>query len=92
MLRHTHQLTVERAVVRKRFVSWGDGEADREWKCLSLLAAHAPGVSPRPVRREFEGDAPIVVMERLDGTPLPLEPATPVDAPKRPGLDLRPRV
>lgn len=77
MLRHTHQLTVERAVVRKRFVSWGDGEADREWKCLSLLAAHAPGVSPRPVRREFEGDAPIVVMERLDGTPLPLEPATP---------------
>ncbi|WP_162249503.1 phosphotransferase [Microbacterium sp. Root166] len=62
--------------MRKTFVSWDDAEADREWKCLSLLATHAPGIAPRPISREFDGDAPVVVMERLVGDPLPLEPAT----------------
>ena len=73
----THELTFTETEVRKRYVSWDRGEADREWSCLTLLAAHAPGVAPRPLRREHDGDAPVVVMERLHGTPLDGGPFTP---------------
>ncbi|WP_205710896.1 phosphotransferase family protein [Isoptericola sp. BMS4] len=73
---HTHAITVGETEVRKRYVSWSRGEADREWTCLTLLAAHAPGVAPRPLRRETEDDAPVVVMERLPGTPLGGAPLT----------------
>jgi len=74
----THQLTFTETEVRKRFTSWDRGEADREWSCLSLLAEHAPGVAPRPVRRESDGGAPVVVMERVHGEPpdgIPMTPA-----------------
>lgn len=74
---HTHDLAFFATEVRKRFVSWDRGEADREWGCLTILAAHAPGVSPRPLRRELDGDAPVIVMERLHGTPLGKAPLTP---------------
>jgi hypothetical protein len=66
----THELTFAGAEVRKRFVSWDRGEAEREWACLRLLAEHAPGVAPRPLRREIVDGAPVVVMERLPGAPL----------------------
>ncbi len=64
-------------VVRKRFVSWSDGEADREWAGLVALARHAPGLAPAPISREVEGDAPVVVMSRVPGVPLGREPLTP---------------
>ncbi len=67
---HTHDLTFTEAEVRKRYVSWDRGEADREWACLTLLAEHAPGLAPRPLRREKDDGAPVVVMERLPGEPL----------------------
>ena len=67
---HTHDLTFTAAEVRKRYVSWDRGEADREWKCLTVLAAHAPGVAPRPLRRETSDGGPVIVMERLPGEPL----------------------
>ena len=70
MQTQTHDLTFADAEVRKRFVRWVDGEADREWGCLTLLDRHAPGVAPRPIRRETEAGAPVVVMERLPGSPL----------------------
>lgn len=76
MQRHTHHLTFTPTEVRKRFVSWERGEADREWACLTLLAEHAPGVAPRPLRREIEDGAPVVVMERLPGEPLGAAPLT----------------
>jgi Ser/Thr protein kinase RdoA (MazF antagonist) len=73
----THELTFTDTEVRKRFVSWDRGEAEREWGCLRLLAEHAPGVAPRPLRREIVDGAPVVVMERLPGRPLGDGPLTP---------------
>jgi aminoglycoside phosphotransferase (APT) family kinase protein len=72
----THDLTFTATEVRKRYVSWDDGEPDREWGCLTLLADHAPGVAPRPLRRETYDGAPVVVMERLPGEPLGRAPLT----------------
>jgi Ser/Thr protein kinase RdoA (MazF antagonist) len=73
---HTHELSVTDTEVHKRFVSWERGEADREWGCLALLAEHAPGVAPRPLRRDTHDGAPVVVMERLPGDPLGGAPLT----------------
>lgn len=70
MQTQTHDLTFSATEVRKRYVTWSDGEADREWRCLCLLADWAPGIAPRPVRRETCNGAPVVVMERLPGEPL----------------------
>ena len=78
MQTQTHELTFTDTEVRKRFVSWDRGEAEREWGCLRLLAEHAPGVAPRPLRREIEDGAPVVVMERLPGRPLGDGPLTTV--------------
>lgn len=73
---HTHRLTVDGDVVRKRYVSWADGEADREWRGLGLLDAHAPGLAPVPLGRETEAGAPVVVMGRVPGEPLGSAPLT----------------
>lgn len=72
----THDLTFTDGEVRKRYVTWDRGEADREWALLTLLADLAPGIAPRPLRRETDGDAPVVVMERLPGQPLDGTPLT----------------
>lgn len=72
----THGLTFTATEVHKRYVSWDRGEADREWACLSLLADHATGVAPRPLRRETRDGGPVVVMERLPGEPLGSAPLT----------------
>lgn len=74
---HTHRLTIEGGVVRKRFVSWGDGEADREWEGLTALARHAPGLAPAPIAREVHEGAPVVTMSRLPGIPLGSSPLAP---------------
>jgi aminoglycoside phosphotransferase (APT) family kinase protein len=76
MQTQTHDLAFSATEVRKRYVTWSDGEADREWRCLSLLAECAPGVAPRPVRREVWNGAPVVVMERLPGEALGRAPLT----------------
>ncbi|MEO5850918.1 MAG: aminoglycoside phosphotransferase family protein [Nocardioides sp.] len=62
--------------MRKRYVSWDRGEPDREWAGLALLAEHAPGLAPQPVRRETWEGAPAVVMTRLPGRPLGDAPLT----------------
>lgn len=64
---HTHRLTIEDDVVRKRFVSWSAGEADREWAGLIALALHAPGLAPAPIARDVHEGAPVVTMSRLPG-------------------------
>ncbi|GLJ59921.1 hypothetical protein GCM10017576_00500 [Microbacterium barkeri] len=73
----THELRFTPTEVRKRFVSWSDGEADREWECLQLIWTHAPGLAPRPLRREVADGHPVVVMERIPGEPLGEGPLTP---------------
>jgi aminoglycoside phosphotransferase len=67
---HTHELVFDGDVVRKRFVSWSEGEAEREWSGLSLLDRCAPGLAPRPLARETEGEPPVIVMSRVPGEPL----------------------
>lgn len=76
MQTRTHELTFTDTEVRKRFVTWDRGEAEREWACLRLLAEHAPGLAPRPLRRQIDDGAPVVVMERLPGEPLGAAPLT----------------
>ena len=75
---HTHRLTFDGDVVRKQYVSWSKGEADREWAGLVALARHAPGLAPTPVARQVEGGAPVVVMSRVPGAPLGADPLSPV--------------
>lgn len=76
MQSHTHDLRFTDTEVRKRFLSWDDGEADREWGCLSLIAEHAPGLAPRPRCRETVDGHPVVIMDRLPGVPLGDTPLT----------------
>ncbi len=73
---HTHDLRIADAVVRKRFLSWADGEADREWRCLQLVWEQAPGLAPRPLEQATEDGHPVVIMERVPGVPLGDKPLT----------------
>lgn len=47
----THTIEVDGPVVRKRYRTWARDEPTREWTALALLAAHAPDLSPTPLRR-----------------------------------------
>lgn len=76
MRTYTHQVTLGPSRVRKRFIKWQDGEADREWKCLTLLDEQAPGLAPSPLERTMENGAPVIVMERIPGSPLGNVPLT----------------
>lgn len=67
---HTHDLTFTETTVRKRFVSWDAGEAEREWAMVDLLAHSAPGLAPKPLHCELENGAPVIVMERVSGSPI----------------------
>ena len=71
----THGLTIGDHEVRKEFVADHEAMAEREWACLVLLAEHAPGLAPRPLRRE-DGETPVIVMERLPGAHLEPRPLT----------------
>ncbi|MFF4191530.1 phosphotransferase [Nonomuraea sp. NPDC001831] len=63
---HTHVLDIDGDVVTKRYVDGKAGAAEREWRALTLLAEHAPGLSPWPIA--FEDG--VVRMTRIDGVPL----------------------
>ncbi|MFC4111833.1 phosphotransferase [Nonomuraea zeae] len=65
-LHHTHELAFDGDVVTKRYVDSKPGAAEREWRGLSLLAEHAPGLAPAPIA--FEDG--VVRMTRIDGVPL----------------------
>lgn len=71
----THAVSLGASEVRKQYVADHEAEADREWACLTLLAEHAPGLAPRPLRRE-DGETPVIVMERLPGAHLAPRPLT----------------
>lgn len=71
----THGVTLSASEVRKQFVADHEDRAEREWACLVLLAEHAPGLAPRPLRRE-DGETPVIVMERLPGSHLEPRPLT----------------
>jgi hypothetical protein len=54
----------------KRFRSRGRCEPEREWAALRLLAGHAPGLAPAPLRADLAGDPAMIEMSRLPGVPL----------------------
>ncbi|MFJ2916741.1 phosphotransferase [Streptomyces sp. NPDC087307] len=74
----THEIEILGDTVTKRYRK-GDVRAllDREWRALTLLDAHAPGLAPEPLSVDREADPPTVVMSRVPGVPLR---GAPVDA------------
>ncbi|MDR2294298.1 MAG: aminoglycoside phosphotransferase family protein [Microbacterium sp.] len=77
MQTQTHHISLGETEVRKRFRNWADGEPDREWGCLRVIWAHAPGLAPRPLRRETSDGCPVVVMSRVPGIALGTAPLLP---------------
>ncbi|WP_158578699.1 phosphotransferase family protein [Spongiactinospora rosea] len=72
----THDLEFGDEVVIKRYRSWDRREPQREWTALTLLAEHAPGLAPAPIRADLNVSPPTVVMSRLPGHVLRGAPAT----------------
>ncbi len=75
----THEMSVDpdREIVVKRFVQADRGEPAREWRALTLLAEHAPGLAPEPIQADLEADPPVIEMSLLPGEPLGGAPLTP---------------
>jgi len=76
----THEVIVDpdRELVVKRFVAADRGEPAREWRALTLLAEHAPGLAPEPVRADLAADPAVIEMSLLPGEPLGGGPLTPL--------------
>ncbi|MFF1714990.1 phosphotransferase family protein [Streptomyces sp. NPDC058268] len=66
----THVVEVTADQVVKRFPRGDEERAAREWRALTLLAEHAPGLAPDPRSLDLAAGAPTVVMSRLAGAPL----------------------
>jgi Phosphotransferase enzyme family len=64
----THRVELLPDRVVKRYRHWGEREHEREWRALTLLQAHAPGLAPAPL--DLDRAFPAVVMSRLPGTVL----------------------
>ncbi|MFD8596620.1 aminoglycoside phosphotransferase family protein [Kitasatospora sp. NPDC059646] len=62
----THHVELLPDTVRKRFRPTADTTPSREWRALTLLARHAPGLATRPL--SLTGRT--VTMTRLPGLPL----------------------
>lgn len=56
--------------VVKRFASCDLDQPAREWRALTLLAEHAPGLAPLPVAFHPQATPPEVVMSRVEGASL----------------------
>lgn len=65
-----------RGVVVKSFLHAHRGEPEREWRALTLLAEHAPGLAPEPIRADLAADPPVIEMSLLPGEPLGGRPLT----------------
>ena len=70
MVESTRDIWFSDRLVMKRYRSWLNGEADREWRGLSLLDRTVPGLAPHPLERRVEDGAPIIVMTRVPGAAL----------------------
>jgi hypothetical protein len=66
----THEIAMTATRVVKRFRSCSDGEHEREWRALSLLARYAPGLAPAPRCAHLAAEPPVVVMSRVPGDTL----------------------
>ncbi|MFZ0046999.1 MAG: aminoglycoside phosphotransferase family protein [Streptosporangiaceae bacterium] len=76
MLTHDVSVDADRGVVVKRFVGADRGEPAREWRALTLLAEHAPGLAPEPLTAELTASPAVIEMSLLPGEPLGGRPLT----------------
>lgn len=65
-----HAIEERDGLVVKRFAHWDLGQPAREWRALTLLADHAPGIAPDPVAFWPDASPPAVAMSRVAGIPL----------------------
>ncbi|WP_433859637.1 hypothetical protein [Streptomyces kronopolitis] len=65
---HTVELLPDRVI--KRFRGTDRAGAAREWRALTLLAVHAPGLAAEPWECDPAAGEPVVVMSRLAGVPM----------------------
>jgi hypothetical protein len=56
--------------VIKRYGGWSSGQPAREWRALTQLAEHAPGLAPTPLAAHLDDVPPWIVMSRLPGAAL----------------------
>jgi Ser/Thr protein kinase RdoA (MazF antagonist) len=66
----THDISVGKHEVVKRFRSWARDEHRREWHALTMLAAYAPGLAPAPLGADLDSVPPYVRMSRVPGCSL----------------------
>ncbi|WUW22677.1 aminoglycoside phosphotransferase family protein [Streptomyces sp. NBC_01463] len=66
----THGLDLGPDTVIKTFRPGHHEQSEREWRALTLLGAHAPGLAPAPRHADLTSDEPTVAMFRLPGLPL----------------------
>jgi hypothetical protein len=66
----THGIDIRQDRVIKRFRSTQDREHEREWRALSILEEHSPGLAPVPLEADLSATHPTVIMSRLPGVPL----------------------
>ncbi|MFA1551611.1 phosphotransferase [Actinomadura chokoriensis] len=72
----THVIELGPDVVVKRYRSRRNDEPHREWRALTLLHEHAPGIAPVPISANLDVEPPTVVMSRLNGAPLECGPSS----------------
>jgi hypothetical protein len=77
MIATTHRIEVDGDRVVKTYRSWARGEPWREWRGISLLHEHAPGLGPAPISARLEDEPPSIVMSRVPGESLGPGPVTP---------------
>lgn len=65
-----HAIETRGVRVVKRFSYTDLGQPAREWRALTLLADHAPGLAPDPIAFCPDATPPAVAMSRVEGTPL----------------------
>ncbi|MDI2129160.1 phosphotransferase family protein [Yinghuangia seranimata] len=70
----THMVDLGPAIVVKRYTDTarepGRERCVREWRALTLLHAHAPGLAAEPRRADPDAAVPAIAMSRLPGDPL----------------------
>ncbi|MFJ5612706.1 phosphotransferase [Streptomyces sp. NPDC093221] len=66
----THAVTFAADGVTKRFPATAHERAVREWRALTLLDRHAPGLAPRPYSCDLGDAGPVVSMSLLPGAPI----------------------
>ena len=65
--RQTHLISRHGNLITKTYQSWQRGEHRREWRVLQTLDRSEPGLAPRPVRADLDGDPPSITMTALPG-------------------------